>query len=135
VLLVGLAPALKSRHFNTSLLLPTISHLRAPCPARFNLVGSTRGSDVTSLTLRGFTYQAVGQLAQRQPAAFAGRTDIAASFFSALATEQPGVRAAVQEATSSLASAFRCWRLHCCCCWERGSIDGAGGSLLPDCTQ
>ena len=32
----------------------------------------------------------------------------ARSFFSALATEPPGVRAAVQEATSSLALAFRC---------------------------
>ncbi len=40
--------------------------------------GGARGLDVTGLTLRGFTYQAVGQLAQRQPQAFAGRTDIAA---------------------------------------------------------
>ncbi|EFN52702.1 hypothetical protein CHLNCDRAFT_138705 [Chlorella variabilis] len=69
--------------------------------------GSTRSGDSTALTLRGFTYQAVGQLAQRQPQAFAGRTDIAARFFAALATEPPGVRAAVQEATASLASAFR----------------------------
>ncbi|PRW21127.1 proteasome-associated ECM29-like protein isoform X1 [Chlorella sorokiniana] len=69
--------------------------------------GAARGLDVTGLTLRGFTYQAVGQLAQRQPQAFAGRTDIAARFFSALATEPAGVRAAVQEATASLAAAFR----------------------------
>ncbi|PSC71704.1 proteasome-associated ECM29-like protein [Micractinium conductrix] len=68
---------------------------------------STHGSDVTSLTLRGFTYQAIGQLSQRQPQAFAGHTDIAARFFSALSTEPAGVRAAVQEATASLASAFR----------------------------
>lgn len=39
---------------------------------------STRAGDAASLSLRGFTYQAVGQLAQRQPQAFAGRTDIAA---------------------------------------------------------
>ena len=98
-------------------------------PHTQHLAGSTRGGDVTSLTLRGFTYQAVGQLAQRQPRAFAGRTDIAADFFTALATEQPGVRAAVQEATSSLASAFRCCCLTrccyclarcCCCCGDGG---------------
>lgn len=39
---------------------------------------SSKGLDTVSLTLRGFTYQAIGQLAQRQPQAFAGRTDIAA---------------------------------------------------------
>lgn len=47
------------------------------CSSYFG-AGATRGLDVTGLTLRGFTYQAVGQLAQRQPQAFAGRTDIAA---------------------------------------------------------
>lgn len=41
----------------------------------------------------------------------------ACRFFSALATEPAGVRAAVQEATASLASAFRCTitRLSCLC--------------------
>lgn len=48
-----------------------------PSPARRSAAASTRGGDVGGLTLRGFTYQAVGQLAQRQPQAFAGRLDIA----------------------------------------------------------
>lgn len=131
---------------------------------------------MAGLSLRGFTYQAIGQLAQRQPQAFAGRLDIATRwaaslarwaaqqgwrgmcwarrgrvpgaqrnaarpsglalarsaaqalfrplqpclprFFEALSTEPAGVRAAVQEATSSLASAFgcaaRCWMV---CGW------------------
>lgn len=51
---------------------------RSAAAAALLSAGSARSLDVTGLTLRGFTYQAVGQLAQRQPQAFAGRTDIAA---------------------------------------------------------
>ncbi|GAB4815511.1 hypothetical protein N2152v2_002557 [Parachlorella kessleri] len=68
---------------------------------------STRGQDTVSLTLRGFTYQAIGQLAQCQPQAFAGRTDIAERFFTALASEPAGVRATVQESVSALGGAFK----------------------------
>ena len=64
-------------------------------------------SDTPTLTLRGFTYQAVGQLAKRIPQLFQNNTDIAAQFFSALSVEPPGVRAALQEAVSTLALAYK----------------------------
>ena len=64
-------------------------------------------SDTPTLTLRGFTYQAVGQLAKRAPQLFQKDTDIAAQFFSALSVEPPGVRAALQEAVSTLAIAYK----------------------------
>lgn len=57
--------------------LLTSPHQALPLPL-FPIAASTQGADVSALTLRGFTYQAVGQLAQRQPGAFAGRMDIAA---------------------------------------------------------
>lgn len=53
------------------------SHLALPL-APFHCAESTQGLDSVALMLRGFTYQAIGQLAQRQPKAFAGRIDIAA---------------------------------------------------------
>ena len=64
-------------------------------------------SDTPTLTLRGFTYQALGQLAKRSPQLFQEDTDIAAQFFSALSVEPPGVRAALQEAVSTLATAYK----------------------------
>ena len=64
-------------------------------------------SDTAGLTLRGFTYQALGQLARRAPELFQADTDIAAQFFSALSVEPPGVRAALQEAVSTLATAYK----------------------------
>ncbi|KAL3147888.1 hypothetical protein ABBQ32_002606 [Trebouxia sp. C0010 RCD-2024] len=64
-------------------------------------------SDTPTLTLRGFTYQALGQLAKRSPQLFQKDSDIAAQFFSALSVEPPGVRAALQEAVSTLASAYK----------------------------
>lgn len=64
-------------------------------------------SDTAGLTLRGFTYQALGQLAKRAPELFQQDTDIAAQFFGALSVEPPGVRAALQEAVSTLATAYK----------------------------
>ena len=64
------------------------------------------GKDSVATSLRSFAYQAIGQLAQRLPTALQGRTDLAARCFSALATEPPGVRAAVAEATSCLVTVF-----------------------------
>ena len=64
-------------------------------------------SDTPTMTLRGFTYQAVSQLAKRTPQLFQKDTDIAAQFFSALSVEPPGVRAALQEAVSTLAVAYK----------------------------
>jgi len=63
--------------------------------------------DNAGRTLRSFTYQALGQLAARQPQLFARDTSAAARFFQALVTEPPGVRASVQEAVGSLAAAYR----------------------------
>lgn len=65
-----------------------------------------RGSDAAAAGLRGFTYQAVGQLAARAPELLAGSPAVAAQFFAALATEPPGVRAALQEALGALAGAY-----------------------------
>ena len=64
-------------------------------------------SDAATLALRGFTYQAIGQLAKRTPQLFQQDTDIAAQMFSALSVEPPGVRAALQEAVSTLSSAYK----------------------------
>lgn len=58
------------------------------------------------MALRGFTYQAIGQLSQRVPLLFQEDTDIAARCFEALSFEPAGVKAAVQEATSLLSAAY-----------------------------
>lgn len=70
-------------------------------------LAESAASDTPTLTLRGFTYQALGQLAKRSPQLFQKDTDIAAQFFSALSVEPPGVRAALQEAVSTLATAYK----------------------------
>jgi proteasome component ECM29 len=59
------------------------------------------------MALRGFTYQAVGQLAARVPGLFRRDAAVAEQFFRALSTERAGVRAALQEAVSSLAIAHQ----------------------------
>lgn len=64
-------------------------------------------TNAAGLALRGFTYQAMGQLAQRAPELFQQDTDIAAQMFSALSVEPPGVRAALQEALSTLSTAYK----------------------------
>lgn len=65
------------------------------------------GTDAAASALRGFTYQAIGQLAARAPALFRSDAAVAARFFGALSTERAGVRAALQEALSALATAHR----------------------------
>ena len=65
-----------------------------------------QGTDTGSQTLRSFAYQAIGQLAQRAPELLQEQTAIAAQFFAALTAEPPGVRAAVQGAVSTLATAY-----------------------------
>lgn len=74
-------------------------HLRAE--------GSAAGSDAAAVALRGFTYQAIGQLGDRVPKVLQGNLDVPRRFFSALETEAPGIRATLQESLSSLASAYR----------------------------
>ena len=66
-------------------------------------------SDITAgpaLALRGFSYQALGQLAERQPGLVTGTSDVAERVFSALATEPEGVRASVLDAARCLARAY-----------------------------
>jgi len=62
--------------------------------------------DNAGRALRSFTYQAIGQLAARSPALVRSRVDIAVRCFKALASEPSGIRAAVQEAISTLAVAY-----------------------------
>lgn len=62
--------------------------------------GSTTG-------IRGFIYQALGQMAQRIPSVFKGDPNIAEKLFLLLPGEPAGVRAQVQEAISNMASAYR----------------------------
>ena len=88
----------------THVLLLVQSNYRVPCDCSAD---TTTGSDAASAALRGFTYQAVGQAAVRAPHLFRGDASIAARLFAALASEQAGVRAALQEALSQLASAYR----------------------------
>lgn len=65
------------------------------------------GADMASAAVRGFTYQAIGQLASRVPSLFTSDVSIARRFFQSLSTEPAGVRSALQEAVSTLASAYR----------------------------
>eukprot|EP00741_Cyanophora_paradoxa_P018696 tig00021073_g18045.t1 len=58
-------------------------------------------------SLREFTYVAVGQLARRAGALFAGDLAVPALFFDALASETPNARYSVQEGLSALCAAFR----------------------------
>ena len=69
---------------------------------------STGASNFTAgtVSLRGFCYQALGQLAVRQPSLVTGTPDIAARVFSALSSEPEGCRASVQDAARSLAQAY-----------------------------
>lgn len=56
--------------------------------------------------LRGFTYQAIGQLAQRQPTLLSRLPGVVSQLFAALPSEVPAVRPAVQEALSALVPAY-----------------------------
>lgn len=96
------------KHAALARLAPVASSILEGCLSLLSdPTAGYQNQDMTSLALRGFTYQAIGQLATRLPAVFRGRIDIAESFFSALSSEPAGVRAAVAEATSSLSLAFK----------------------------
>lgn len=94
------------KHAEPATLAPAAPAVVENCLSLLDSSPSAAGQDSVATFLRSFAYQAIGQLAQRLPAALQGRTDLAARCFSALATEPPGVRAAVAEATSSLVAAF-----------------------------
>jgi len=57
--------------------------------------------------LRGFTYQAIGQLGERAPSLVRGDVEVPRQLFHALAVEPPGVRSSLQEALSALSHAFK----------------------------
>jgi proteasome component ECM29 len=77
--------------------------------ASASAAASTGASNVTAgvASLRGFCYQALGQLSARTPALVTGTADIAARVFGALASEPEGVRASVQGAARALARAYK----------------------------
>jgi len=95
------------KHAEPAMLAPTAGSVVENCLALLDSAPAAAGQDSIAISLRSFAYQAIGQLAQRLPSALQGRTELASRCFSALATEPPGVRAAVAEATSSLAAAFQ----------------------------
>lgn len=82
--------------------LAASSSIQICCPP-----DTSAGSDMASAAVRGFTYQAIGQLASRVPSLFTSDVSIARRFFQSLSTEPAGVRSALQEAVSALASAYQ----------------------------
>ncbi|XP_076926250.1 uncharacterized protein LOC143589348 isoform X1 [Bidens hawaiensis] len=64
-------------------------------------------SDSIARETKTFAYQAIGLLAKRLPQLFRDKTDMAIRLFNALKLESPSIRLIVQEATNSLAIAYR----------------------------
>ncbi|XP_021734263.1 proteasome-associated protein ECM29 homolog isoform X2 [Chenopodium quinoa] len=80
---------------------------------------NNREADSISRETRTFAYQAIGMLAQRMPQLFRDKIDMAVRLFDALKSESQFLRLVIQEATSSLASAYK----------------GASSSILKDLEQ
>lgn len=78
-----------------------------------------READAISRETRTFAYQAIGMLAQRMPQLFRDKIDMAVRLFDALKSESQFLRLVIQEATSSLATAYK----------------GASSSILKDLEQ
>lgn len=57
--------------------------------------------------LRAFTFQAIGQLAQRAPHLFSGSAQMAVNLFQALRKESSHTRSVLQEAVTSLSGAYK----------------------------
>ncbi|KAL7113564.1 hypothetical protein ACP275_04G068800 [Erythranthe tilingii] len=68
---------------------------------------SSLSSDAISKDTRSFCFQAIGSLAQRMPQLFRDKIDVATRLFDALKLEQQYLRLIVQEATNSLAVAYK----------------------------
>lgn len=81
----------------------------APSIIRHSLrVLETTEGDANMNTLRGFAYQCLGQLAQRDPDTLQEhKLDLMKTCFRALQREPPGVRASVQETVNCLANCFK----------------------------
>ncbi|KAK9939418.1 hypothetical protein M0R45_016114 [Rubus argutus] len=68
---------------------------------------SSLESDATHRDSKSFAYQAIGLLAQRMPQLFRDTTDMAVRLFDALKVESQYFRLSIQEATNSLATAYK----------------------------
>ncbi|KAG9454895.1 hypothetical protein H6P81_007799 [Aristolochia fimbriata] len=63
--------------------------------------------DLVAKDIKAFAFQAIGLLAQRMPQLFRDKLDVAVRLFEALKTEDQSLRLSIQEATNSLAMAYK----------------------------
>ncbi|KAF8664644.1 hypothetical protein HU200_054353 [Digitaria exilis] len=68
---------------------------------------STTETDSTGRDTKLFAYQAIGLLASRMPNLFSDKTDMAIRLFTALKLEDQSLRLTIQEAATSLATAYK----------------------------
>ncbi|KAF6155314.1 hypothetical protein GIB67_019840 [Kingdonia uniflora] len=68
---------------------------------------SNAESDAIARDVKNFAFQAIGMLAQRMPQLFRDKIDIAVRLFDALKVEDQSLRLTIQEATNSLAIAYK----------------------------
>ncbi|KAJ6964762.1 proteasome adapter and scaffold protein ECM29 [Populus alba x Populus x berolinensis] len=68
---------------------------------------SSSDSDAIARDTKTFSFQAIGLLGQRLPHLFRDKIDMAVRLFDALKTESETLRFVIQEATSSLAAAYK----------------------------
>lgn len=68
---------------------------------------SSSESDATARDTKSFSYQAIGLLAQRMPQLFCDKIVMASRLFNALKLGAPFLRLVIQEATNSLAAAYK----------------------------
>ncbi|CAN6357538.1 unnamed protein product [Urochloa humidicola] len=68
---------------------------------------STTETDSTARDTKIFAYQAIGLLASRMPNFFSDKTDMAIRLFTALRLEDQSLRLTIQEAATSLATAYK----------------------------
>ncbi|XP_056161044.1 uncharacterized protein LOC115693959 [Syzygium oleosum] len=68
---------------------------------------SSSESDTNAKDTKTFAFQAIGLLAKQTPQLFRDKVDMAARLFDALKSEAPSVRSTIQEATVSLAAAYK----------------------------
>nr|XP_010313220.1 proteasome adapter and scaffold protein ECM29 isoform X1 [Solanum lycopersicum] len=68
---------------------------------------SAAESDVIARETKAFAFQAIGLLAKRMPQLFRDKVDVASRLFAALQSEAQFLRLTIQEATNSLAFAYK----------------------------